>query len=147
LNFKIRSSPSQEAADDPRQTEETHFVSLNSDAVAADWFDDGRTFKVNFDLDEKDGQVPGLEAVERVGRAGTAQRHPTPSSKGGIVLQQRGPDIIHVEYWPEILRGQTLDPAPAGEPDRDVEEMLLSWLRANELSVATIVRENSGELR
>lgn len=153
MQFELASSPALERFGGPSEdSAEGNFIDLNQPALAANWAHNGERFVVRYELDspKADEAARGvvlMDLEKRQGRSPDAIESATEASYGVLFFQTRGPDIMHVEYLVECLRGT---PVPASaHPCRhaEVEKALRRWLRAHEAEVVAAVRDQAGELR
>ena len=66
---------------------------------------------------------------------------------GRIYLQERGPDLIHIEYLVEQRQGEAAPPDQHSIHDVVIESAVRRWLTENEVDVLRVVHERAGEMR
>jgi len=112
VNFRIQPTPAAEEFGGPADDDPDNFIDLNLAGLSAEWLYDGDLFFVVFE-DElpptaEDSLVVLLrELGSRHGVVVTKDQFVSSStaSHGIVFFQERGTDIMHIEYLSHLLPG------------------------------------------
>ncbi len=149
--FEVAASPPLPQYGGPDELDPDSFIFGGELGLRGAWVQEGEVFVAVFEnIDE--GYFAdvdnALAELERQYPRGSGRRAVSPerASRGELVLQEHGPDVIHVEYAVEDLRGRRPGRRETCQ-DREVEQALVAWLADNERQVAAAYRDREGELR
>jgi hypothetical protein len=155
MDFKIDATPAlEEFGGPPEDSVEAGFIDLNLAGLTGNWLYDGEFFVLQFEAEApemNDASFAGAlhKPGQLHGRALTKEQLTSDAlaSYGQVYFQQRGANVMHVEYLLEHHRGETVGHHNLPRRDAEIEDALRQWLLANEAEVVGTVRDRAGEMR
>src|SRR6185436_21131819 len=121
------------------------FIEMYEPGLRASWV----LYRGNFSLAFGGGDIESAVRELSDGTSGSPSldeiRQDRTASFGNIVFQEHQ-DSIHVEYWPDAIRGETMNPNEWLQPDSEIETAINTWIARGEDDVVKLVRERSGSL-
>jgi hypothetical protein len=148
MEFKIQTTPALEEHGGPAEDHpDALFNDLNYAGVDAVWIYLGGRFAVAWERDALDDALAEF-SVRHGRRLAPSQALSDPSlSYGKVYFQERGANVMHVEYESRYIRGEEVTSEMYPRPDSEIENALREWLERTHDEVVAIVAGRAGEMR
>lgn len=153
MDFKIGATPAAEGFEGLADEDPDNFIYLNLPGCSGAFAYDGEQLFVVIEGEPvpraASSEVQAL--LQQVERGSVAPEHPLlqdPRAEYGLIyFQERGPEVMHVEYCLERVDDEKVAADHDPVHDRTMEAALRRWLAENEAEVMHTVQERAGELR